>query len=160
MEKSLKNLKRWNRKAAYDLGRKSLYYVVAIILIALIFAYVSNSINSHKIRSIDYLSSLSDLAYIEGLEKCMSQEDNGRIYLGRLETLDLNVNDVKNCLKENGLLENREFRITIEGEPLQGTSNEQSLKYDSYEKHFLFQNKIKKVKLEVEKIDKVYLYFK
>lgn len=152
-------MQKLNKKAAYDLGRKSIYYIVAIIFIALIFVFISNFIKDYQIRSIDYLISLTDLTYEKGIERCISQEDNNRIYLGRLSTPNIDVNVIKNCLEKTGIPGGRDFRITVEEKQV-GTTDDPSIEYDSYEKYFLFQNKLKKIKIEVEEIDLAYLYYK
>lgn len=160
MGKSLKDLKGLNKKAAYDLGRKAIYFTVALIVIALIFVYVSNSMQNYQFKSLNYLSKVSQLVQVKGLEKCISQKDNNRIYLGELST-KLDIDSIKKCLEENGLSKDRGFRITVEGkQPIKTT--DEPIEYESYERYFLFQYQperyslqyeLKKVVIEVEKIE-------
>jgi len=149
MAKSLKNL---NKKAAYDLGRKAIYFMVAIIIIALIFVYVSNSIQSYQLDSREYLKEVTYLTQVEAIEKCISKIDNNRIYLGELNRLKLDLNSIKNCLEKDETIGKRDFRIIVEGQqPIQTTND--PIDYESYERHFLFQKEIKKITIEVEKIE-------
>lgn len=139
-------MKGLNRKAAYDLGRKAIYFTVAILIITIIFVIVSNYIDFYQRESLKYLPQVMDLAYVAGIEKCMSQKDNERIYPERLAP-ELDINLIKECLEKNEILKDKEFRIVIEGEPPIETSN---FTGGIYEKYFFHKNKLKKVTIEVE----------
>ena len=141
-------MKKLNKKAAYDLGRKAIYFTVAIFFIAIIFVYVSNSIKSYQRESLEYMHDVIDLAQVAGIEKCISQEDNGRIYIGRL-TPKLNIDSIKQCLEKNELQVDKEFRITA-GEEIIATTDDLA-EYKTYVRYFILKNETKRVIIEVEK---------
>ena len=151
MKKSLKNIQELNKKAAYDLGRKSIYFIVAIIVIALIFVYVSNSIKSYQFESLKYVNEVMYLTQVKGIEKCISYEDNDRAYLGKLNRLDLDIAFIKNCLEKDEILKDKEFRITVEGKQRIETTDNPMIEYNSYTKYFLLQNQIKEITIDIEK---------
>jgi len=148
LNKKLGNMKKLNKKAAYDLGRKAIYFTVAIFFIAMIFVYVSNSIKSYQRESLEYMYNVIDLAQVTGIEKCISQEENGRIYIGRL-TSELNIDSIKQCLEKNELQVDKEFRITAGKEKIATTDDLDE--YKPYVRYFTSKNEIKKVIIEVEK---------
>ena len=151
MKKSLKNIQELNKKAAYDLGRKSIYFIVAIIVIALIFVYVSNSIKSYQFESLKYVNKVMYLTQVKGIEKCISYKDNERAYLGKLSRLDLDIAFIKNCLEKDEILKDKEFRITVEGKQRIETTDNPMIEYNSYTKYFLLQNQIKEITIDIEK---------
>jgi len=110
--------------------------------------------------SIDYILKLSDMAGERGIEKCISKVDNDRVYLGKLGSLSLDKNQIRSCLDNDGLLENVNFKVKIDGDYVVITSDSPNINYESYHRFFLFQNTIKRVVIEIEKIDMEYLSYR
>ncbi|MBU4501486.1 MAG: hypothetical protein KKA79_02760 [Nanoarchaeota archaeon] len=141
-----------NKKAAYDLGRRSIYFIVVIMIVLLIFVYVTNSINSYQIKNVIYLNKVVDVAHVKLIEKCISKEENGRIYIGELAKLNFDVDTIKKCVESDENLGVRHFGITIEGQEPIKTDYDSLIEYNTYIRYFKFQNQMKEVTIELEKI--------
>ena len=63
------------KKGAYDLGRKAMYYIVVMIIIAILFTYMINSFHKYKVTMIGNLDEVTDLVMINNIMKCVSQKD-------------------------------------------------------------------------------------
>lgn len=142
-----------NKKAAYDLGRKGIYFTVAILVIFIIFVYVSNSIQSYQFANIAHLNKVIDLTHIRFIEKCISKDDGGRVHIGELAKLKLNIDDIKKCVESEESLKGRNFKITIKGQDPVQTKDNPYIEYDNYERYFTFQQQTKIVGIGIEKVE-------
>ncbi len=151
MERKLRKFQRErSKKGAYDLGRKSVYWVVAILFIGLIFAYVSNELTSYKLKSAEYINHVLILSQVANLERCISVEENERVNLGFLRE-DLNLDVVKKCLNRISLMKGSNFLIKIDGKEVVKTSDE--FEYVPFDRYFFQKNQIKKVTFGIESMN-------
>lgn len=87
------------KKGAYDLGRKSLYYIVAIMIIALMFVYTSNVLYRYQEKGFKNLEGMQDLGTINKINSCFYYEDKetGRIYPNTVDLDKFNQENLEKC---------------------------------------------------------------
>jgi len=87
------------KKGAYDLGRKALYYVVAIMIISLIFVYTSNAIYKYQINGLENLDNVVGTATINKVNSCFYYEDKetGRIYANTVDMEKFKQENLEKC---------------------------------------------------------------
>lgn len=87
------------KKGAYDLGRKALYYVVAIMIISLIFVYMSNALYKYQNNGLENLDNLKGIATINKVNSCFYYEDKetGRVYLNTVDMEKFKQENLGKC---------------------------------------------------------------
>lgn len=87
------------KKGAYDLGRKALYYIVAIMIIAFIFVYVSNALYKQQGKGLENLNSIKGIGAINQVNSCFYYEDKelGRIYANTVDMEKFKQENLENC---------------------------------------------------------------
>ncbi|MFH1210702.1 MAG: hypothetical protein V1645_02185 [archaeon] len=87
------------KKGAYDLGRKALYYLVALVIIALIFLYTSNAIYKYQKKGFENLDGISKIGTINKINSCFYYEDKEieRIYANTVDMEKFTQENLNNC---------------------------------------------------------------
>lgn len=144
------------KKGAYDLGRKAVYYIVVIIIIAILFVYISNSFRKYQIVRLSTLDELADLAVLNNVVKCVSQKDTdtGRVYLYKIDESKLSKDELTKCLGTNKLYTNKAVRIKINGKELVETQKP-FFKYLTYKRTAEYKNNKTELEISIEKSTKV-----
>lgn len=101
------------KKGGYDLGRKSVYYVVALIIIAIVFIYTSNATYKYQAKGIEHLKSLEGLGMLNKINSCFAHEDKeiGRIYPNTIDMEKFKQENLEKCTSQPVIV-----KLTIEGE--------------------------------------------
>jgi len=58
------------KKGAYDLGRKSVYYILVIVVLFFVFVYVNNAVSEYQVKDLQALEKLSYLSEINKVKSC------------------------------------------------------------------------------------------
>lgn len=87
------------KKGAYDLGRKVLYYVVAAIIIALVFIYISNALYKYQKKGFESLSDIEGIGVLNKVNSCFYQEDKeiNRIYANTVDMEKFKQANLEKC---------------------------------------------------------------
>ncbi len=90
------------KKGAYDLGRKALYYIIALILIAFIFVYVSNALYKDHMKGLIHLSNLEGVGMINKINSCFYYEDKetGRFYTNTVDMEKFKQETLDKCAEK------------------------------------------------------------
>ena len=98
------------KKGAFDLGRKSVYYLLVVVILFFLFVYVNKAVGESQVNDFYILDKLSYLSEINKLKSCFYYEHplTGRIY----NEIDWDKADKS---KKNIFLEcyNKPARVTI-----------------------------------------------
>ncbi len=88
------------KKGGYDLGRKALYYVVAIMIIALVFVYASNAIGKYQDENLQNLESIKGVGIINKANSCFNYEDKeiGRVYANTVDLEKFKQENLEKCM--------------------------------------------------------------
>ncbi len=88
------------KKGGYDLGRKALYYVVAIMIIAIVFVYASNAIGKYQDENLQNLESIKGLGIINKANSCFYYEDKeiGRVYANTVDLEKFKQGNLEKCM--------------------------------------------------------------
>lgn len=119
------------KKGGYDLGRKSVYYVVALIVIAIVFIYTSNATYGYQAKGMEHLKSLEGLGMLNKINSCFAYEDKGigRVYTNIIDLEKFNQENLEKCTSQPITIklttEEKEEKITQDEERL---SNSRKLK--------------------------------
>ncbi len=87
------------KKGAYDLGRKALYYVVAAMIIALIFVYTSNALYKYQKKGLDNLHNMEVIGILNKVNSCFYYEDSeiGRTYANTVDMTKFKQENLQKC---------------------------------------------------------------
>ncbi len=140
------------KKGAYDLGRKAVYYIVVIIIIAILFVYISNSFRKYQVVRLSTLDELADLVLLNNVIKCVSQKDSdtGRVYLYKIDEAKLNKDELTKCLGTNKLYLNKALKIKINGKEFVETQKP-AFAYPAYKRTVEYQNNKAELEISIEK---------
>ena len=88
------------KKGAYDLGRKVLYYLVALIIIALLFLYTSNAIYKFQNKGFENLNTIKGVGMINKVNSCFYYEDKEieRQYANTIDMAKFTQENLNNCI--------------------------------------------------------------
>jgi hypothetical protein len=104
------------KKGAYDLGRKALYYIIALMIIAVIFIYISNALYKYQITGFENLNKIKEPAIINKVNSCFYYEDKEieRIYANTVDMEKFNQATLEKCLGEQlGACSDTPMTITL-----------------------------------------------
>lgn len=89
------------KKGGYDLGRKALYYVVALMIIALLFIYISNAIYKYQNKGFENLNNIKGIGVINKVNSCFYYQDKetGRIYANTVDLEKFTQETLNKCLE-------------------------------------------------------------
>lgn len=140
------------KKGAYDLGRKAMYYIVVIIIIAILFVYISNSFRKYQVVRLSTLDELSDLVVLNNVIKCISQKDadTGNILIYTIDESKLNKYELTKCLGTNKIYTNKAVKISIDGREFVETQKS-DLGYSTYKRTAEYRNNKAKLEISIEK---------
>lgn len=87
------------KKGAYDLGRKALYYVVAIMIISLVFVYISNALYKYQDKGFQNLKNIEGIGVINKINSCFYYEDEeiGRTYSNTVDMEKFKQENLEKC---------------------------------------------------------------
>jgi len=88
-----------SKKGAYDLGRKSVYFIVVAFVLVLVFAFVGSFFSGMKIKQVDELKPEEYKAYFYSVLDCIGYE-NSREYFNVIDFEKINSNVLEKCLKD------------------------------------------------------------
>jgi len=144
------------KKGAYDLGRKAVYYIVVIIIIAILFVYISNSFRKFQIVRFSALNEVTDFVILNNVIKCVSQKDadTGRIYLYKLDETKLNKDSLTACLGTDKPYKSKSVMLKINGEE-KVTTQKPIFDYSKYEKPVEYSRSEVNLEIYIEKYPKI-----
>lgn len=98
------------KKAAYDLGRKSVYFIVVAFYLAFMFAYAANMVMNYQEDTLQDLDRIDNGLLLPRATYCFALYDTELKHnsYGILELEKINEKTFKDCFK--GV----EFRMTLE----------------------------------------------
>ena len=99
-------------KGAYDLGRKAVYMVVVLLIISVLFVYVTNKVADFQAGKIKALNLIEKQFIADRLLSCFAFEQNGRTHLGIIDKSKLNKNVLGKCFN-NALLSIKSDEIYV-----------------------------------------------
>jgi len=87
------------KKGAYDLGRKVLYYVVAAMIIALVFIYISNALYKYQKKGFESLSDVEGVGVLNKINSCFYYEDKeiNRVYANTINMEKFKQANLEKC---------------------------------------------------------------
>lgn len=143
------------KKGAYDLGRKAVYYIVVIIIIAVLFVYISNSFRKFQIMRLSTLNEVTDFVIINNVVKCVSQKDadTGRIYLDRIDETRLDKDILMACLGTDKIYTGKSIMLKINNKEI--TTQKPYFDYSKYERTVEYKGKEEKLEISIEKYPKI-----
>lgn len=143
------------KKGAYDLGRKALYYIVVIIIIAILFTYISNSFRKYQVTKISYLNEVTDIVMINNILKCISYKDSdtGRIYLYKIDKKLLKEDSLMECLGRERPYTEKSIRLELDKETV--TTQDPYFEYTEYKRGVEYDGKKTTLKISIEKYPKI-----
>lgn len=139
------------KKGAYDLGRKAMYYIVVMIIIAVLFTYMSGNFRKYQITKLSNLDSVTDLVMIHNVIKCVSKTDTdtGRIYLYTIDEKKLDKESLTKCLGENRPYTDKAIKLQFMDQEVE--TGKPYFDYTDYEREVQYQGELKKLKISIEK---------
>lgn len=143
------------KKGAYDLGRKAMYYIVVIIIIAILFVYISNSFRKFQITKLSTLNEVTDLVVVNNVVKCISQKDadTGRMQLYKIDETKLNKDSLIACLGTDKPFSTKSIVLKINGgEKLNTQKN--VFDYSTYKRTVEYKGE-KTLEISIEKYPKI-----
>lgn len=143
------------KKGAYDLGRKAMYYIVVIIIIAILFVYISNSFRKFQITKLSTLNEVTDLVVVDNVVKCISQKDadTGRIHLYKIDEAKLNKDRLVSCLGAEKPYTVKSITLKIDGVEKINTQKN-VFDYSTYKRTVEYNGK-KTLEIQIEKYPKI-----
>lgn len=143
------------KKGAYDLGRKSVYYIVVVIIVAILFIYMTNSFRKYQVTQLSNLNEVTDLVMINNIMKCVSQKDpdTGRIYFGKLNEALLEKDSLINCLGKNKPYTDKSIKLEIGNKKI--ITQKPFFDYSNYERTVEYDGKTEKLKIGIEKYPQI-----
>lgn len=143
------------KKGAYDLGRKALYYIVVIIIIAILFTYISNSFRKYQITKLSYLNEVTDLVMVNNIIKCISYKDSdtGRIYLYKIDKELLKEDSIMDCLGRERPYTEKSIKLEIDKEIV--ITQDPYFEHTEYKKEVEYDGKKTTLKISIEKYPKI-----
>lgn len=90
------------KKGAYDLGRKALYYIVALIIIAFVFVYISNVLYKEQIKGLENLQNMAGIGILNQVNSCFYYEDKeiGRVYANTVDLEKFKQENLEKCTEK------------------------------------------------------------
>lgn len=87
------------KKGAYDLGRKALYYIVSIMIVALVFVYTSSALYKYQQKSFETLSNVEGTGMLNKVDSCFQYEDSetGRVYPNTVNMEKFKQENLEKC---------------------------------------------------------------
>lgn len=122
------------KKGAYDLGRKSVYYIVVVIIVTVLFVFVSNSFRKYQVTKLSNLDEVTDFVMINTIIKCISQKDadTGKIYMNKIDEAKLDKDSLMKCLGKNPPYTEKSIKLNIRNKEV--ITQEPFFEYTEYEK--------------------------
>lgn len=122
------------KKGAYDLGRKSVYYIVVVIIVAVLFVFISNSFRKYQVTRLSNLDEVTDFVMINNIIKCISQKDadTGKIYIGKIDEAKLDKDSLMKCLGKDPPYTEKSIKLNIKNKEI--ITQEPFFEYSEYEK--------------------------
>ncbi|MBM3200093.1 hypothetical protein FJZ53_04080 [Candidatus Woesearchaeota archaeon] len=139
------------KKGAFDLGRKSVYYIVVVIIIAILFGYMSNVFRDYQIAKLSTVDETADLIVVNKVIKCVSQKDpdTNNILLYRIDDSKLDGEFLKSCLGTESPYTDRSVKLIIGGK--ETVTQEAAMKYSEYTRTVKYNGKDETLYISVEK---------
>lgn len=139
------------KKGAYDLGRKAVYYIVVVIIIAVLFVYIMNNFREYRITMLSTLDKATDFAMVNNIVICVSQKDadTGKMYLGKIDPAKLNKDSLTKCLGGNPPYSDKSVKIKIGKDEI--ITQEPYFEYTKYERTVILEDKEKTLEINIEK---------
>lgn len=139
------------KKGAYDLGRKAIYYIVVIIIIAVLFVYITNNFRKYQITMLSTLDTATDSAMVNNVVRCVSQKDadTGRVYFGKIDESKLDKDYLTKCLGSDKPYTDKSVKIEIDGKEI--TTQEPYFEYSEYKLTVMYKEKEETLKISIEK---------
>lgn len=140
------------KKGAYDLGRKAVYYITVIVIIAFLFAYMTNNFRRYQIIRMSNLDELTDLVMLNNIIKCVAKidKDTGRIYLDTIDEAKIDKDLLVKCLGEKKPYTDKAIKLQI-GEKKMIETQEPYFDYTLYERDVKYKGKEEKLRINIEK---------
>lgn len=139
------------KKGAYDLGRKAVYYIVVVIIIAVLFVYIMNNFREYRMTMLSTLDKATDLAMVNNVLRCVSQKDadTGRIYLGKIDPVKLNKESLTKCLGSNPPYSDKSVKIKIGKDEI--ITQDPYFEYTEYQRTVIYKGNEETLKISIEK---------
>lgn len=139
------------KKGAYDLGRKAVYYIVVVVIIAVLFLYITNNFRNYQVVRLSTLDKATDLVMVQAALKCLSQKDTetGRTYMYKIDESKLEKEALINCLGKDKPYANKAIKIEIKGKEI--TTQEPYFEYTKYTKTVEYKGQKEKLGISIEK---------
>lgn len=139
------------KKGAYDLGRKAMYYIVVMIIIAVLFTYMSGNFRKYQITKLSNLDKVTDLVMVNNVIKCVSKKDadTGRIYLYTIDEKKLNKESLVKCLGKDKPYADKAIKLQFMDKEIE--TETPYFEYNSYTKIVQYKGEKKELKISIEK---------
>lgn len=143
------------KKGAYDLGRKALYYIIVMIIIAVLFTYMLNSVRKYQITNISNLDKVTDLVMVQNVIKCVSQKDaeTGKISLGKIDEAKLKQESLVECLGKKPPYSDKAVKLEIKNIKLE--TQTPYFEYTKYKRKVIYQDKEEELKINIERYPRI-----
>jgi len=143
------------KKGAYDLGRKAMYYIVVMIIIAILFTYMTNNFHKYKVTMISNLDEVTDLVIINNIMKCVSQkdEDTGKISFYIIDKKMLEGEALMNCLGNDKPYTDKSIKLKIGN--IETVTQKPFFEYNEYQKMVEYQGEAEELKISIEKYTRI-----
>ncbi|MDP2909424.1 MAG: hypothetical protein Q8N77_06490 [Nanoarchaeota archaeon] len=142
------------KKGAYDLGRKAVYYIVVVVIIAVLFLYITNNFRNYQIIRLSTLDKATDLVMVQAALKCLSQKDTetGRTYMYKIDESKLEKEALINCLGKDKPYNNKAIKIEIKikDKDKEIITQEPYFEYNEYTRTVDYNGQKEKLKISIE----------
>lgn len=103
-----------SKKGDYDIGHQVIYYILASILIAIVFIYCFSFFNQKKAETVLNMDDVEDFVLVNKiLSSCLAYKDEAveRVIPGEIDIKKFNDKDLRNCIKYTDKM----VRLTLGG---------------------------------------------
>lgn len=143
------------KKGAYDLGRKSLYYIVVMIIIAVLFTYMMSSFSKYQVTRLSNLDKVTDFVMINNILGCISQKDADT---GITDLYNINENMFKKeellkCLGDSDFYKDKAIKLEVKKFKVE--TQEPFFGYSEYNKEVRYNNELAELKISIEKYPRI-----
>jgi len=139
------------KKGAYDLGRKSIYYIVVVIIIAFLFVYVTNNFKNYQATMFSTMDKATDLVMVDNVMKCLSikDADTGRVHFGIIDRSKLNKESLNQCLGNEKTYFDKAVKIKLD--KIEETTHDPYFEYTEYKRTVIHDGGRKVLIIGIEK---------
>ena len=138
------------KKGAYDLGRKAVYYIVVLVIIAFLFVYMTNNFRKYQITRLSNLDELTNLVMLKNIERCVSKidPDTGMLELYIIDENRLNKESLIECLGKRSPYTDKAIKLEITGKIIE--TQEPYFDYTKYERSVTYKGESKELEISIE----------